>query len=218
MIVYTTVLGRTYPLQEPECKSDWRFVCFTDQQISAKRWELIPVLPTQTPSRLCRRFKIRPHRVFPKAEITLWQDNRITLKTPPEVIAARYQGEFVAFDHGRRSRITDEAAAILAARKARRADIMNQLATYQAAGFDADDDPQTVIHHGGMLLRRHTPKVIEHAEVWHREVQTRTLRDQMSLDYTAKQVGLTIQQFEGVMESNDLCQIHHHPHYYVNDY
>ena len=210
MIVYTTVLGKTDPLHEPICNSDWRFVCFTDQPIRSKRWEIVQVPPTETPKRECRKLKLRPHVVFPDADVTLWMDCCFTLLVPPEEIAAQYRSEFTAFRHHKRRRITDEAEAIIRAGKGKADAIHAQLAAYQADGWDTDYRPQKVIHNGGFLLRRHTPKMIEHAEAWHHEVQTRTLRDQMSVDYCAAKVGMRIDDFAGIVPRNRYARIRHY--------
>ena len=89
MIVYTTVFGKTDPLHEPRCKSGWRFVCFTDQNITARRWEVVRVPTLERPARECRRLKLLPHLTFPQASISLWIDCCFTLLVSPEVIAER---------------------------------------------------------------------------------------------------------------------------------
>lgn len=122
-VVYTTVFGRTDPLHEPACSSNWRFVCFTDQPIQSKRWEIIRLPKMDAPKRECRKLKQRPHVLFPEAEITLWMDCCLTLLRSPESIAAEYQGDVTAFVHHKRTRITQEADAIIQARKGRPEDV-----------------------------------------------------------------------------------------------
>jgi hypothetical protein len=211
VIVYTTAIGRTDPLHEPACQSGWRFVCFTDKPLRSKRWEVVKVPKSGTPSRECRRIKLRPHVAFPDAGITLWMDCNFTLLVPPERIAEEHQGEFTAFRHHKRGRIKDEAQAIIKAKKGLAGPTLDQLAAYQADGWDTDDNPQKAVHNGGFLLRRHTPTVIAHAEAWHHEVQTRTLRDQMSIDYCAQKVGLKIDTFPGNVNANRYARIKHYP-------
>ena len=217
MIVYTTVFGKTDPLHEPRCKSGWRFVCFTDQNITARRWEVVRVPTLERPARECRRLKLLPHLTFPQASISLWIDCCFTLLVSPEVIAERHPGDFTAFRHPRRQRISDEAQAIIRAGKARPGAVLAQLAAYQSAGFDTDANPQQVLHNGGFLLRRHTPATAAHAERWHAEVQAHTLRDQMSLDYSAQQTGFQIDDFPGLVSKNRYAKLNHY-HTPVNDY
>ena len=209
MIVYTTVLGKTKPLFEPACKTRWRLVCFTDQPLRSRRWDIIQVPPQDKPTRECRRLKLLPHVAFPEARISLWIDCSFTLRMPPEKIAARHRGDFAAFVHPRRQRITDEAEAIISSAKGEPAAVRAQLAAYQADGWDTDDNPQQVIHNGGFLLRRHTPATIAHAERWHDEVTRHTLRDQMSIDYAAHKTGLVIDDLPGTVNRNNYAKLHH---------
>jgi hypothetical protein len=82
---------------------------------------------------------------------------------------------------------------------------------YQEAGaaiFYQKDDPQTIIHHvyrysqngypphsgliaSGVLLRRHSAKVKKLNELWWREVEQGSKRDQLSFNYAAHQIRLT---------------------------
>src|SRR5690606_40727874 len=40
LVVYTTVIGDTKPLHDPQIPSHSRFVCFTDQDITSTTWEI----------------------------------------------------------------------------------------------------------------------------------------------------------------------------------
>lgn len=210
VIVYTTAIGKTDPLHEPACKSDWRFVCFTDKPLRSKRWEIVQIPPTDTPSRECRKLKQRPHVVFPDADVTLWMDCCFTMLVPPERIAEEYTGEFTAFRHHTRTSITQEADAIVKAGKGRRQDVDAQVAAYRADGWDTDANPQRVIHNGGFLLRRNTERMRAFGEAWHHEVQTRCLRDQMSIDYVAHKCGVEIDEFRGEVNRNPYVRIRHY--------
>lgn len=211
-VAYTTVLGRTDPLHDPVVDTgDWRFVCFTDQPgVKSTRWEVIQVPATQTPTRECRKLKLNPFRVFWDAEVTLWLDCCLTLLMPPDELLEQYPQDFVAFRHHRRDRISQETEAIIRAGKAKTAEVRRQLAAYQKAGWDTERKPQSILHNGGFLLRRNTELVNRHADLWDREVQTRTLRDQMSIDFTAHRAGLEIRTFKGTIPRNDYVRIKHY--------
>src|SRR5690606_9472229 len=140
-------------------------------------------------SRECRKLKQRPHVVFPDAGVTLWMDAAFQLLAAPEKLLAMATADVMGFKHPDRTRITDEAPAIVRAGKGRREDVEAQLAAYQAQGWDTADNPQRYITNGGFLLRRNTDAVRRFNEAWHHEVQTRSLRDQMSIDYCAWREG-----------------------------
>jgi hypothetical protein len=218
VIVYTAVFGNTDPLCEPAVKTDVRMVCFTDQPIKSSRWEIVRLPVSEAPKRESRRYKQPSHRIFPDADLTLWIDCCYTLLMDPREIAARNPGLITAFRHHRRDRIKDEAEVIIRSGKGKRDAIMAQLAAYQSDGWDTDANPQRAIHCGGFLLRRHTPEVRAFNEAWHHEVQTRTLRDQMSIDYVASKTGVKIDRFTGTCRSNPYARLAVIPRKPTNDF
>lgn len=207
LVVYTTVFGQTKPLHEPAAASDARFICFTDQPITSDRWEIVRVPPTSTPSRECRRLKQLSHIVFPSAHFTLWTDSNFSLKVDPVELLQRYPYPVTTFRHPHRKRIRDEAGVIISHGKGKAATISAQLAAYQAEGFDTEENPQRMISAGGFVLRRHTEAVKRFNEVWFHEVQTRSLRDQMSIDYAAWKTGLRIHYFPGTYLDNEVAEL-----------
>ena len=152
--------------------------------------------------------KQRSHVTFPDADATLWLDAAFELLVAPEDVLRLATHDVMGFRHPDRQRITQEAPAIVRAGKGRESDVMAQLAAYQADGWDTPENPQRYITNGGFLLRKHTDAVKRFNDIWHREVQTRCLRDQMSIDYCAHKVGVQIGHFGGHVRSNKLAQIH----------
>jgi hypothetical protein len=209
LVVYSTIFGRTDPLHEPLRPGNTRFVMFTDQPLVSKHWEIIRVGPFEAPKRECRKLKQPSHLVFPEADATLWIDASYTLLVDPLSILAQYPGEMYGFRHHKRDRIKDEAPAIVAAGKGKADAIYAQLAAYQADGWDTDANPQREITNGGFLLRRSTDTVRSFNDLWHHEVQTRTLRDQMSIDYCAHKAGVGIQHLPGSPKANPFARIHY---------
>lgn len=202
LVVYSCVTGVTDKLREPRNPGRTRFVLFTDQDVKSDVWEVIRLKPQEAPKRACRLFKQPSHEIFPDYDATLWVDASLELLVDPEELAEQYSGAFTGFLHHKRKRIKDEAEAIIRSGKGKRDAIYAQLAAYQSDGWDTDSNPQQVITNGGFMLRRHTPEVKEFNLLWNREVQSRTLRDQMSLDYCAAKAGLKIDYFAGNVASN----------------
>lgn len=200
LTVYTTVFGYTDPLHEPIVTGGARFVCFTDQPIRSKRWEIVSLPPQAAPTRSARAMKTLSHVTLPEADWTLWMDANFTLRVDPNDL--KRHGEFVTFRHRDRTRISAEAEAIVRLGKAKPDAIARQLAEYQAAGFDTDAMPQLELSCNGCILRRHTPAVRALNEAWADEIDRHTLRDQMSLDYTAWKLGLSLARWPGVHNSN----------------
>lgn len=203
-VIYTTVFGDTDQLKQPTRTGGerLRWVCFADQPIESHVWEVIVVPESDTPSRLCRQYKQRSHIIFPDAEWTIWADASALVTENPERIEHEATHDMMTFRHPDRSRISDECKAITKLGKATEKDVLSQLASYQADGWDTDENPQKHISNGTFMFRRNTPLVNRFNEMWHHEVQTRCLRDQMSIDYCAHKVGLEIGHFKGNVRRN----------------
>lgn len=213
-VIYTCVFGYTDPLHEPATKQDCPMICFTDQPIRSSGWEIVRIPAVETPMRLSRFVKALSHRWFGNAT-TLYIDANMTLRADLRGLHSKYSGDFVNFRHWKRQRITDEADAIIRWKKAKPEAVMAQLRKYQAEGFDTDEKPQRVLSNNGVLLRR--PSSAELCEAWWHEISTRTLRDQMSIDYCAWKLGRNIQRFDGDIKSTDIVTVHNYARP-VNDY
>lgn len=218
LVVYTCVFGDTDPLTEPRKPGRTRFVCFTDQPVRSRVWEIVRLPAQAAPKRACRAYKQPSHLIFPDAEATLWVDAQIQLLADPLDLLRRFPGEFTGFCHHKRQRITDEAEAIIRAGKGKADAIHAQLAAYKSDGWDTDANPQQAITNGGFMLRRHTERVRLFNDMWHHEVQTRTLRDQMSLDYCAAKAGLRIDYFPGTVNQSAFGRRKHYPNKPTNDF
>lgn len=190
MIVYTTMFGRTHRLLPQPAWPNVEYICFTDRDIDVPGWRFVRVPSAPNPLLQCKGYKLRPHLTFPDATETLWMDSRITLKCDPRTVPQ--DGDFCVSPHRVRTNITDEASEIIRLERADPAKIRAQLAIYHADGFDTPEQPQTALAEVGVMLRRHTPAVVEVCERWHEEVVQRSPRDQMSLDYVCWKLGFDL--------------------------
>src|ERR1043166_866911 len=182
LTVYTAVFGFTDPLHEPAViGKGTRSVCFTDQPLQSKTWEIVRTPPQTAPTRAARRLKALSHLVFPDVEWTLWADASFVIVIDADT--PKRFGEFVTFRHPDRNRIKDEGAEIIKSGKAKADAIEHQLEYYRSEGFDTDASPMRELSCTGAILRKHTPKVIQTNHLWAQQLEHFTLRDQMSLDY-----------------------------------
>ncbi|MGR9107780.1 MAG: glycosyltransferase domain-containing protein [Gammaproteobacteria bacterium] len=195
LTVYTTVYGpRTDKLSEPKCESDVRFVCFTDQQIKSERWEIIRVPPAENPLEAARLSKALSHELI-GTPWSLWVDANFTVMVDPAELLDF--GRFVNFRHPDRDRIRQEAVVIERLGFAKWPDLKKQFMAYRAEGFDTDENPQRELSANGVILRHHTPEVIAVNIAWAKELQTYTLRDQMSLDYVCWKQNFKLDRWPG---------------------
>jgi alkaline ceramidase TOD1/glycosyltransferase MUCI70-like protein len=217
LIVYTAVFGLTDPLSEPAAVAGARFVCFTDQTIKSKRWEIVQMDRQEAPTRTARTLKLSPHHLFPEADASLWMDACFTLKTPVGALLDEYLQPITTFRHKDRTRIVEEAHQIAKLGKAKPITTFRQLSAYQSEGFDTVDNPMQELSCNGVILRRHNEKVAAFNELWTRQIEQHTLRDQMSADYVAWRLGITLGRWEG---AHNTCPHFGHKQFKrpVNDY
>lgn len=201
MIVYTAYFGDTHALAPFTNRSGLRGVCFTDHDVpNGIGWEIVKMPVRWTPHLTSRWVKTHPHELFPREPEFLYIDSNCRYKCRDNN-AVRI-GDFVTFKHRSRTRITDEAEAIIAIGKAPEKETRQQLAYYRLMGFDTDKNPQSELSECGMIYRRNTEPVRALSEAWFEEVLKRGRRDQMSIDYCAWKLGMTLGRFHGTVKVN----------------
>jgi hypothetical protein len=204
LLVYSAVFGYTDPLQEPLIPGDARYICFTDQDdVRSSIWEIIKVPHQTQPTRASRALKLLSHLLFPDHDMVLWVDAALVLKVNPYSLVEQATQDIVTLKHPWRKRITDEADEIIRLQKANAESIRLQLQDYHHKGFDTPDNPQQSLGAHGIVFRRHTDAVKALNEFWFGEVSRHTLRDQMSLDYSAWSLNVPIGRFNGSCLSCD---------------
>ncbi len=205
-VVYTTVFGNTDPLHELKTKGDAEYICFTDQDIKSETWEIAKVSPPLKPNTESRRYKCLPHLLFGN-EPTIWVDACLDCFFNPSELLEKYQGAITNFSHPDRTRISQEAKAIIKCKKAPEKSILQQLKIYQNDGFDTDEFPMQSLSNNGFILRRDCKEL---NRLWWSEVKNKTKRDQMSLDYCAWKLGVKIDRFEGNIRNNPFVKYNHY--------
>lgn len=210
MIVYTACMGeQTDPLHEPEVIGKCGYICFTDQPIKSRVWTMVRLPKQDRPTRCARRLKASSHVLFPR-QSTLWIDCCFTLLVDPHDMLEEYRGEMCATRHFMRNRIAEEGPAVLRLGKAKPETVVRQIDAYRSEGFDTVDNPQKDLTYGGILLRRPTETVRRFEKLLIEQLDTYTLRDQLSIDYCAWKTGLEIQYMRGVHNDNPYARFRHY--------
>lgn len=204
IVVATALIGPTESVGRPPVVGPGvRCVCYTDRDVQV--WERLAP-PDGYPRLAARRAKMRVLDDFPDAEWSIWMDAAFDMIRPPQdlVAAAIATGcDVAAFRHHDRDRLRDEAREVIRLGFAPADLVRRQVEAYRLAGFDTDENPQTVLTTTGLLVRRHTPAV-QHAFTrrWLDEIERWTIRDQLSVDYTAWRTGVEIGYLPGQYHNN----------------
>lgn len=172
-----------------------RYVCYTDRE--APGWEcMAPV--AGLPRYAARYAKTHVHEL--DADVTVWMDASFDLLVPPSriVAAANDTGHNVAaFAHPDRSTMEEEAAEVMRLGLADVRAVDRQIQAYRRTAF-----PGRPLTTTGLLVRRHTPAVARFNERWWHEIASRTLRDQLSIDFAAWRMGIRIGYLPGHYRAN----------------
>jgi hypothetical protein len=206
VVVYTASIGTAETPPAPRViDAKTRYVCITDRPLALTGWERMSVGAGGNPRRTARRVKALSHRLFPTADVAIWIDASFELQVLPHVLVNDMMTTgcvLAGLRHPDRRRITEEAQVVSEQRMAKADDVARQLSTYQHDKFDTPNAPQGVLTTTGLLVRTHTPRVKEFNERWWHEMKAHTLRDQLSIDYCAFKLELSIGYLFGHYRSN----------------
>ncbi len=191
-ILYTAIIGKYDTLEEVDPLGDWRYICFTDQDIKSESWEIVKVDPGERPhpEKLCRRIKIvGPEYFLPFHDISVWVDANITpSRDLDEFIKEK---DYCLMQHPGRKDIYAEAIACIERNKDTPAVITEQIDKYvKEYGYMISGLVAT-----GVLVRRLSKENSLINNLWWNEVERHSRRDQLSFNYVAHKTGFKYQTF-----------------------
>lgn len=212
LVVYTAVLGRLEPLREQPVAdvSTADFVCFTDDpDLQSDTWELVLVKPriAADPVRSARYLKIVGHPALAGYDRSLWVDNAIELRTPPELFVGSWleESHVAAPLHTYYATVLAEAQASIDLGKDDHLRVFEQLAHYLETAPGALEASQ---HWTGLLARRgsHTAELA--MTMWWEHVLRYSRRDQLSFGVAMAAAGVWV---KSVPLANLQSAFHHWP-------
>ncbi|WP_299368579.1 glycosyltransferase domain-containing protein [Winogradskyella sp.] len=204
IVVYTAVFGNYSGLIPQPKLPNIDFICYTDQDISAKNWKVIKVDPpvANDNTRSNRWYKILPHKhLSDQYDVSVYIDGNIwVLKDINELIEEKMAvAKMACFDHNqnigdKRNCIYEEYKAIIEDGKERGIykddpDTMKkQMERFREEGYPADNGLITA----PILIRKHSDKeIIKVMEAWWHIVANESKRDQLSFNYVAWKLNFT---------------------------
>jgi hypothetical protein len=194
--VYTALLGGYEQLVEQPvaASSHVDFVCFTDdERITSETWTIRHVEPVfvHDASRSQRALKIRAHAAVPEYDVSLYVDNSVLLKVPPERLIEALlppEADFAAMAHSYHDTVADEFRVVAGRGLDSASRLAEQEHHYRLS------DPESLASRpvkSCLLLRRHhAPRVVAAMESWFRHVLRYSRRDQLSVRYCLREAGL----------------------------
>jgi hypothetical protein len=213
--VYTTLLGNYERINEQPVAAGLQipFICLTDDpDLRSESWQIRLVQPVflSDPVRSQRDLKIRPHVYLPEFARSLYIDNSVILKQPPdrlfEMGAASPQG-IVMPPHSFRQTVLDEflEVAHLGFDDSNR--VFEQLNHYL---LNCPEVLQEQPWWAAIIVRDHTnPRLCRALEFWASHVMRYSRRDQLSVNVAMHLAGI---QPEPLRIDNFDSQFHSWPH------
>jgi len=183
-VVYRALIGGYEQLREEPVvhDTDISFICFTDDPtLTSETWQLVVEAPRffLDLTRSSRALKILGHPVLHEYDETLWLDNTVALKAPPDQLFDDWlaRADVAAPLHSFRRSVLAEAEAVIDGGFDDFARVYEQMTHYWASdGQLLDENP----HWTGMLARRRTEKCAVAMQAWWEDVLRYSRRDKLS--------------------------------------
>lgn len=207
-VIYTAITNKNFAYDSikeiPKHLHDINRIAFLDYEISNKSW-ITQKIHTEfhDPCRNAKIHKILSHKYFPNCEYSLWVDGSIKIKFEfdfEKLIQIYLRNHDMAvFKHSERKCIYTEAK-VCCERKLDNVEIIKkQIDLYKSEGYPENNN----LSECSVILRRHTPKIIEFNEAWWEEIKKYSRRDQLSFDYVRKKFDISVNYFAGTMRSEN---------------
>lgn len=187
------------------------FICFTDiPDLKSDTWEIRPfsLMFPGDPSRSARLVKLCPHLFLPEFEESLYIDNRVRLRKPPEDVfddLLRAQDDATFLLHPYRESVRDEFEAVRDGHSLEAPWVLDeQLAHYQA---HRSESLELRPSKGGFMLRHHNrPRVVAAMELWMAHVLRFSRRDQLSGRVAFAEAGWSPRLLDIDIRDNPYCE------------
>lgn len=184
-VCYTAICSSYDELKDPLWidKNNWRYICFTTQNLNSKVWEIVKIEQQQDSTRQARNIKI--NSTF-DCDFYLWVDANIRIIGDlNSFIEPLKRFDISLMTHPHRRSIVEEMKAIIKYKKDNVKVVQSQILRYQLEGYDKKELAAT-----GILLRKNNDIVKKHAKIWINEVLTKSCRDQLSFYYSCWKTGV----------------------------
>lgn len=204
--VYTAIFSPYEKLKEPRIVSKgWKYICYTDQPIKSKVWEVRQVIRRhECPRREARMYKALFYQ-YVDTEFSLWIDGSFQINCNLHDLWKRlYKGPFTAPQHPSRNCVYEEIRSAVSAGRGGCELIYEQGEHYRSLGIP----PKNGIITSGVLLRQKVAPVMALCEAWWNETNKWSLRDQVSFANVSRGVLFHTVKWE-YNKSRELIYIKH---------
>ena len=212
IVIYTALAGSGRDrLVDPIPAPGVDYVCFTDQSLTSKVWQIRPFSWMHKEAvRTAKHPKVLPHKYFPEYDLSIWIDANIT-PLPDIVRAARHYLRFhdlALHKHPVRTCLYKEADVVSRVKYDFPEIINRVILRYHRAGMPHDFG----LCECGVLFRRHNaPAVKKLMELWWAEIDRGTNSDQMPFAFSWWKTGFMPKVIDGDLRESPFLSYRPHP-------
>lgn len=207
-VIYTALFSDYEELKEPTVLSPgWEYVCFTDQPLQSKVWQIIQKpLINNDPQRTARYYKLMGWHEW---ENSLWLDAAFQINMDINLLWNNYfRPPFTAPKHPIRTCIYNEIDSCIANNRGETSKLLIQKDIYLKANVPRFGNN---IITSGVLMRQRTESVIELCKLWWDELSLHSVRDQVA--FAKVSIGHEFHTFNwDYSQSKELKYIKHYKH------
>lgn len=199
IVVYTAIFGGVDKLTEFETEPGIQYVCFTDTCAESSTWEIRYVPKEQmqdTPRKTARWYKTHPHELFPEATCVIWVDARLTLKSSvKDILSLLKYSDIAVAKHPIRTCLYKEAETCKNLKLDSPRIIDAQISRYRSEGYPVNNG----LAETGCLVTRPCEGTRKMFDLWWQQIDTGSVRDQISFNYVVWKLGLKYSTINSVM-------------------
>lgn len=180
--IYTAIFGDYDDLKEPTLPKKakgWKYVCFTNQNLESRTWEIhkVPLIDND-PVKTARYYKIMFNKVV-DTELSLWIDATFVINIDLNRWWKRFTPPFTAITHPFDDCIYTDAQSCIDSGRGDRKMIERQIELYKALNIPKHNG----LISSGILMRQRVGAVNEFCRLWWEQVRNWSSRDQIAFGY-----------------------------------
>jgi hypothetical protein len=182
-IIFTSLTGNVDDLKEPtKITPGWEYICYSDnQELKSDVWE-IRTIAGADPKKLSRYVKTHP----PEADLTVYVDATFKIKGNLDRFALSKSEGIWLNSHPQRQCIYEEAEVVMLKELDKREIIDKHILRYREEGLSE----QWGLWRCGIIVRDNNSKIKELNELWWKEIESGSWRDQISFPYACWKLGI----------------------------
>lgn len=204
-VVNATFFGEEKPNliklpQQPQFDDvEYKFFTNKPEMVEGDSWKIIHIDQQSNFRKKARHVKTNIHEFVSDTDYWLWIDNDCQLQVDPHNFIQYLEDcDLVVMPHPERGDIVEEANILLKWRPEQSQGIQEAISQYYKEGYVPKDLYETKV-----LMRRNTEKVRELNSLWWKEIQTHSIRDQISFPYVLWKTKMFINTFPGNNSRNE---------------